>query len=313
MNQSRTMEILIISGFLGAGKTTLIKHLLASQTQTFGKIALIVNEYGKVGIDGTLLSGRDVDIVELTSGCVCCTIKTDFFKAIQEINERVQPDYLVVEATGIAQPGDILDVLLEPPLSKWCHPRSLVTVVDADFFGARELLGTFYENQIRCADLLILNKADLLEEGPLQKIETLLREMNPRARILVTQYCAVDPSLFFLHSDRDRESLLHGHEDHDTEHNIGFQTFSIEDHRPVHRERLIAFLESLPPTLFRCKGWIRFPGASALRNFTGGRYRIEPIEKPRTTSLTFVGRNCIEAEILSALKQCFIEEPAGPR
>ncbi|MGD9032522.1 MAG: GTP-binding protein, partial [Desulfobacteraceae bacterium] len=146
------MDVFIVSGFLGAGKTTLIKHLLTSNIQEVGKVALIVNEVGNIGIDGTLLSGKNVDMMEITSGCICCTLKTDFSRAIQEIHDRVSPDFLVVEATGVAQPGDILDTLYEPPANKYSRIRHLVTVVDADFFKAKDMFGPFYDNQIRCAD-----------------------------------------------------------------------------------------------------------------------------------------------------------------
>lgn len=312
MNRSRKMEILIVSGFLGAGKTTLIKHLLASKTKEMGKCVVIVNEFGKVGIDGTLLSGKGVDIWELQSGCICCTIKTDFSRAIQEIHDRVNPDFLVVEPTGVAQPGDILDVIFEPPLNKFTQITNMVTVVDADFFRAREVLGPFYENQIRSADIVILNKIDLVEDGQVKEIEGLLREMNPNARILLTQYCSVDPSLLFLSPSGDREFTLHNHQDMDYQERGGFQTFSFEDERPIERERLIRFLDSLPPRLFRCKGWVRFPDASAFLDFTGGRYRIEPIANSRTTALTFVGLNCNQAEILRALKDCLIKDPTNP-
>jgi G3E family GTPase len=135
----KKMDVFIVSGFLGAGKTTLIKHLLAWNIQGIGKIALIVNEVGNMGIDGTLLSGQNVDMMEMTSGCICCTLKSDFSRAIQEIHDRVKPDFLVVEATGVAQPGDILDTLYEPPASKYSRIRHLVTVVDADFFKAKDM------------------------------------------------------------------------------------------------------------------------------------------------------------------------------
>jgi len=142
--ESRVMDVLLVSGFLGAGKTTLIKHLLTSEIGWIGKVAVIVNEVGEVGIDGTLLSGQNVDMVELTSGCICCTIQTDFIKAVQEIRDRVDPDFLVVEATGVAQPGDMFDILFYSPLSDFTALKNMVTVVDADFFKAREVLGTFY-------------------------------------------------------------------------------------------------------------------------------------------------------------------------
>jgi G3E family GTPase len=306
------MEIFLVSGFLGAGKTTLIKHLLASDIKGIGKIAVIVNEFGKVGIDGTLLSGRDVDIMELQSGCICCTIKTDFMRAIQEINERVSPDFLVVEPTGVAQPADILDIVFEPPVSEFSRLKSMVTVVDADFFKAREILGTFYENQISCADILILNKIDLVEDAKIRETEALLREMNPRARIISTQHCDVDPSLLFWGPTDDRSFPLHDHPESDHQDGGGFQTFSFEDDRPIEKEKLIQFLDSLPPRIFRCKGWVRFPDASAYLDFTGGRYRFEPIKNPRATALVFVGLNCSDEEILSALNKCLIRDPIDP-
>ena len=300
------MDILLVSGFLGAGKTTLIRHLLTCRPQGTGKVAVIVNEVGKVGIDGTLLSGQDVEILEITGGCICCTIKTDFSKAIQEIHDRVSPDFLVVESTGVAQPGDILDVLFDPPLSEFSRLRTLITVVDADFFGAREVLGPFYDNQIRCADILILNKIDRVEDGSLGEIEAMLKEMNPGIMILKTRYCTVNPSLLFEHSSGDGERGFPDGHGHGTHGEWGFHAFSFEDERPMDRGRLTEFLDSLPPTLFRLKGWVRFPDASAFLDFSGGRYRIAPMDSPHTTTLAFVGRNCDEKEILRALEDCVI-------
>ena len=113
MKGPKMMEVFLVSGFLGSGKTTLIRHLLTSRIKDLGKIALIVNEVGEIGVDGTLLSGQNVDMVEITSGCICCTMKNDFSKAVQEIRERIKPDFLIVEATGVAQPGDILVIHLK--------------------------------------------------------------------------------------------------------------------------------------------------------------------------------------------------------
>jgi len=305
------MDVLLVSGFLGSGKTTLIKHLLTSKIEEVGKVALIVNEVGDVGIDGTLLSGHDVDMVEITSGCICCTIKTDFHKAIQEIHDRVDPDFLVVEATGVAQPGDIVDTLFEPPQNEYSRLRSLVTVVNADIYKAKEMFGTFYDNQIVCADTLILNKVDLVEPAYLQEIEASLREINPRAQILPAEYCAVEPSSLLQVEPDDRKEHLHGRHEHGHFDEMGFQTFSFEEGGSMNKEKLEGFLKSMPPTIFRLKGWVRFPDASALLDFSGGRYRLTPLDSPRTTALAFVGRNCNETQILDALKECLIKEAEG--
>lgn len=308
------MEVFLVSGFLGAGKTTLVKHLLTSRIQGIGKVALIVNEVGDIGIDGTLLSGQNVDMMELTSGCICCTLKGDFSRAIQEIHDRANPDFLLVEATGVAQPGDILDALYEPPASTYSRLRHLVTVVDADFFKAKEVLGPFYDSQIRCADTILLNKVDLVSSEALQDIQAFLQEMNPRATIFTTQYCAIDPSLLLGIDFGDVKETYHrvhddDHQDHEQLGEGGFQAFSFEANRPFEREKLNEFLQSLPPNLFRLKGWARFPDSHALIDFSAGRFSIAPWDEPRKTALTFVGYNCNETEILSALKRCLVKEP----
>ncbi len=308
MKAQRFMEVLLVSGFLGAGKTTLIKHLLTSRMDSVGKVAIIVNEVGDIGIDGTLLSGRNVDMLELTSGCICCTMKTDFIKAVQEIHEKVAPDYLMVEATGVAQPADVLDTFFYPPLSEFTSLGSQVTVVDAGFFKVRELLGSFYDAQIRFANIVILNKIDQVEPESLREIEKLLFEMNPATEVFPAQNCAVDPSLLFKGYSGEREVNHDGGRSHDNHRQLGFHTFSFMGGRPLERKKLIRFLDSLPIELFRLKGWVRFPDDSAFLDFTGGRYRFEPVDAPRTTSLAFVGRNCNEAEILDALGDCLIQE-----
>jgi G3E family GTPase len=297
------MEVLLITGFLGAGKTTLIQHLLRSEFNAQEKVAVIVNEVGEIGIDGTLLAGQDVDILELTSGCICCTIKTEFFKAVQEIHQTYNPSYLVVETTGVAQPGEMLDVLFEPPLSEFSRLEKIITVVDADFFEAREVLGTFYDNQIKCADTLILNKIDQVDDNQVDQIDEVLRELNPGVNIISTRYCGVDPATLLRVDSKSRHRASRDHHalHHEQE---GFHSFSFEDKRLLDRAKLNRFLETLPPNLFRCKGWVRFPDGSGLLNYTGTNYRIEPAEGSHDTALVFVGRNCNEKEILNSLEEC---------
>ncbi len=301
------MEVLLVTGFLGAGKTTLIRHLLKSKFNATGKVAVIVNEVGEIGIDGSVIErqdGQDVDVMELTSGCICCTIKTDFFKAVQEIHKTLNPSHLVVEATGIAQPGDMFDVLCQAPVSEFSRLKRVITVVDAGFFEAREVLGTFYDNQIKCADTLILNKTDQVETQRLEQIKSVLAELNPASDIIAAQHCVVDLSVLLgLASGRqDRPQL-----DHHSHHNElgGFYSFAFEDRRLMDKEKLDRFLESLPPNLFRLKGWVRFQDGSRLLNFTGGNYRYEPDDDLHDTALVFIGRNCDEKAIVEALNKCF--------
>jgi G3E family GTPase len=300
------LQILLIAGFLGAGKTTLIRHLLASPCGRGQKIAVLVNEVGKIGLDGTLLSGLNVDVVEMTSGCICCSIKTDFFKAVQEIRRRFAPEILIVEPTGVAQPGEILDILSQPPLNGFCRVQKIVTIVDAHFFKAREMLGSFYDRQILGADILLLNKIDLVGEETARAIQSRLGEMNPRARIFPTENCFLTPALLFENApaaEARREGA--GLENKDLEEE-GFQAFIFEDPGVLDRGRFVRFLESLPPSLFRCKGWVRFSDSSVIVNYSGGNYRLEPALDFHPTALVLVGRKCPQDGILEALKKCLI-------
>jgi G3E family GTPase len=252
-------------------------------------------------------------MMEITGGCICCTLKSDFSRALQEIHDRVSPDFLVVEATGVAQPGDVLDALYEPPSNAYSRLGHLVTVVDAEFFKAKDMFGPFYGNQIRCADTILLNKIDLVPSESVSDIRASLQEMNPKATIFATQHCAIDPHLLLaVDSDHMKEAdhayRVNAHHDHDHPDEGGFQAFSFEEERPFDREKLEAFLQSLPPNLFRLKGWARFPDFYAVINFTAGRYGIAPWDEPQKTALAMVGYNCDEIEILNGLKGCLIKE-----
>jgi G3E family GTPase len=266
---------------------------------------------GKIGLDGALLSGLNVDVVEMTSGCICCSIKTDFVRAVQEIHQRFAPDTLIVEPTGVAQPGEILDILSQLPLKEFCRVRHIVTIVDAHFFKAKEMLGFFYDRQIFGADILLLNKIDLVGKERAREIQTRLEEMNPRARIFPTENCSFPPALLFERaSAAERRRGGAGLENEHLE-GEGFQTFTFKDPGVLDRGRFVRFLESLPPSLFRCKGWARFPDSAMIVNYSGGDFRLEPARDSHPTALILVGRKCPQEEILEALQECIIPESAA--
>jgi len=180
-------------------------------------------------------------------------------------------------------------------------------VVDAGFFEAREVLGTFYDNQIKSADILILNKTDQVDSDRLEQIKRVLCDLNPDSNIISTRHCAVDTDMLLGFSAKPQvrdplENHFHHHEQG------GFSSFACEDRRLMDREKLDRFLDSLPPNLFRCKGWVRFADGSKLLNYTGGNYRYEPGDGEHDTALVFVGRNCDEKEILKDLEKCLTGE-----
>ena len=161
----RAMQINLLFGFLGSGKTTLAKHLLAERGRDV-KTAVIVNEFGEVGVDGDILRGNNVDVVELNSGCLCCTLRGSLMMAVEELREKAGVERVIVEATGVAQPSELVESLADSSLAGQFDVGPLVTVVDAAKFPKLlSMLGDFYLDQVESADLVIVNKIDLVSAG----------------------------------------------------------------------------------------------------------------------------------------------------
>jgi len=185
------MRVNLLFGFLGSGKTTLVRRLLAEQGRAV-KTAVIVNEFGEVGVDGDILRGNAVDMIELNSGCLCCTLRGSLMLAVEELG-RAQVERIIVEATGVAQPGELTDTLTDSSMRRRVDIGPLVTVVDAAKFPKLiAMLGEFYEAQIENADIVIVNKADLVSVDALQDVGREVREINPDAEILFAEQCEVD-------------------------------------------------------------------------------------------------------------------------
>ncbi len=182
-SDKRGIPVTIITGFLGSGKTTLLNHILSNQDGI--KTAVLVNEFGEIGIDNELLVTTGEDMVELSNGCICCTINNDLVEAVYKVLERPEKiDYLVVETTGLADPLPVALTFLGTDLRELTRLDSIVTVVDADNFSIDLFNSQAAENQIAYADIIMLNKADLVDEADLDLLEVRLRDMRPGARLL---------------------------------------------------------------------------------------------------------------------------------
>jgi G3E family GTPase len=181
------LPVTIITGFLGSGKTTLLNHILSNQQGL--KTAVLVNEFGEIGIDNELIinTGDDGNMVELSNGCVCCTINNDLVEAVYKVLERQdQIDYLVVETTGLADPLPVALTFLGTELRDMTRLDSIVTVVDAENFSLDLFNSQAAYSQITYGDIILLNKADLVEEANLDRLEVRIRDMKEGARILRT-------------------------------------------------------------------------------------------------------------------------------
>ncbi|MGI0486171.1 CobW family GTP-binding protein [Pantanalinema rosaneae CENA516] len=179
------LPVTIITGFLGSGKTTLLNHILTNQQGV--KTAVLVNEFGEIGIDNELIITTEDDMVELSNGCICCTINNDLVNAVYKVLERKDAvDYLVVETTGLADPLPVALTFLGTELRDMTRLDSIITVVDAENFSLDLFNSQAALSQITYGDIILLNKADLVDEAVLDSLEVRIRDMKEGARILRT-------------------------------------------------------------------------------------------------------------------------------
>jgi G3E family GTPase len=195
------MKTLVVCGLLGAGKTTFIRNYLQDDKK---RTVVLVNDFGKAGIDGEVFSADGIESIELPSGCVCCTLKPDLISTLKKISEKFSPEQLIIEPSGIASPSGVLEALETVNIS----PVSVAGIVDATEFLdllESEMYGSFFYDQVLNADIILVNKADLVNEDIVFKTLTRLGEMNPRA--LIMRSVNAIPEDFFPEAFQSRQPI----------------------------------------------------------------------------------------------------------
>ncbi len=310
------LPVTIITGFLGSGKTTLLNYILTNQQGL--KTAVLVNEFGEIGIDNELIVTTDADnsMVELSNGCICCTINNDLIEAVYKVLERQDAiDYLVVETTGLADPLPVALTFLGTELRDMTRLDSIITVVDAENFSLDLFNSEAAYSQIAYGDIILLNKADLVDEADLDALEIRIRDIKQGARILRTVKgqapLGMLLSVGLFESDKyfdpDTESYSHDHDhdhdhhdhsgcdhdhghcvhDHDHHHhhhhsnhleNDGFTSVSIQSNQPFDIKKFQYFLDNqLPDNVFRAKGilWFNESPKRHIFHLSGKRFSLE--------------------------------------
>ncbi|QBQ55281.1 CobW family GTP-binding protein [Nitrosococcus wardiae] len=293
--------LILLTGPLGSGKTTLLQHMVQSSAL---RLALLINEFGEFGIDGKLVKGKNLQIIELEGGCVCCSLMGEFEAALEEIIETATPEAIVVEATGVAEPDalvfDVSDLIPQIRMD------GVITIMDADAMVAFPDVGHTIQVQIKAADLLLLNKSDLVSPHQQQSLQTRLRTLNSSAPIIPTTYCQVDPELLF--------GLVHHQKVQPAEysHQPEYESFSYRPTGPLQRSCFERLVKELGPEIYRAKGFVPFPDRSYLFNYVNRRWTLEPLSEEETGLLVFIGSNIKpkEAQIRESLRACEISQVA---
>jgi G3E family GTPase len=316
-------KVVVLVGFLGAGKTTLLTHLLNAEEDMSGTV-VIVNEFGEVGFDGALIKRLDTDVIEMVSGCVCCTLVVDLTITLQRIFEEFKPRRILIEASGLADPKGIVKILDGDTIRERVLLQKMITVLDARCWEIRSAFGQLFANQLESATQLVLNKIDLIDRERLPGVLEEIRDELPHASVMPAIQCRIDPDAVwadvseagsdpghlhaaYVSSGASNSKHGHGH-GHDSGHvhadEAGYVAFAYEDDSPLDEALFREFVEGLPFEVFRVKGTVRFAGRTDMINLVGGRGEWTEWDGDPETRLAFVAWDVEGGTILERLAAC---------
>lgn len=268
------VPLTILSGFLGVGKTTLLNRLLSADLKG-QRVALIVNDFGKVVVDGSLIQSRGEKMLQLKNGCICCSLQQNLVEGMAELLQTGPFDRIVMETSGVTSLANLLEVLKsELPAFKAIRVDQVVTVVDAERFVVMSRAFAFVVDQVRHADAILMNRCDRVSDADRQTVHEALVGLNPSARIVETRYCAVDPGVLGIGTGptrADREPGVAGPEHDDTRWYSSRLVFAGD----VSLEDLRSALGHLPEAVMRIKGFVHSVDRFWSVQKAGGAVEIE--------------------------------------
>ena len=318
MVSKTNIPITIISGFLGSGKTTLLNHILTNQQGI--KTAVLVNEFGEIGIDNELIIKTEEEMIELSNGCICCSINGELVEAIEKlINVNKKLDYIIIETTGLADPLPVAMTLLGSDLRDQTRLDSIITLIDAENFNDVALESSIGRSQVIYGDILLLNKCDLVTNKNIEETIDKLKEIKNDVRILksikgnIPLNLLLSVGLFETDLINQKESVhdhSHGHGHSEEDNRIeDFLSVSFQTKEPFSLRKFQYFLDNqLKSDVFRAKGILWFSESERRHVFhlAGKRISIEDSEwgEERNNQLVFIGKELDKEKILAQLNAC---------
>ena len=310
---SEKIPVTVLTGYLGAGKTTLLNRILSENHGK--KYAVIVNEFGEIGIDNDLIIGADEDVFEMNNGCICCTVRGDLVRIMEGLmKRRGKFDAIIVETTGLADPAPVAQTFfVDEDVQKNARLDAVVTVADAKWLADRLKDAPEAKNQIAFADVIVLNKTDLVSRGELSEVEARIRGINPYAKLHRTERCKValsdvlergafdldrildiEPDFLEVGDDHDHDHDRHHHHDHDHHHHDhdhdhghglkhyhdeDMQSLSLKTDKPLDPMMFMPWLQNLVQAegqkILRSKGILAFAGDDDRYVFQGVHMMLE--------------------------------------
>lgn len=323
------IPVSVLTGFLGAGKTTLLNHILTADHGQ--KFAVIVNEFGEVGIDNQLVVGADEEIFEMNNGCICCTVRGDLIRILGELmdakrgvsDRKVDFDRVVIETTGLADPAPVAQTFfVDEEMAEFYKLDAIITMVDAKHAPQHLDEGHEAQEQVAFADVILLNKTDLVDAEELNKLEQRLHAMNPYSKIYRTHKSNIDIghilgiNAFDLDKKLEFDPGFLEEEDHD--HDDDVASIVMSDERPLDLNKLEAFigewLQEHGPDTFRYKGILNIKGVKQRIVFQGIHMLFDSTpdrewrpDETRKSEIVIIGRNLDQTWFQEQFSSCIVD------